>query len=936
MRGEMRRVFPVWGVLLALMAGAWGDFAWGAKPERLYPFRETVLDNGLRVITLEDFSTPIVAAQVWFHVGSKNEPVDRRGFAHLFEHMMFRGTDLVGPEQHMELLRRIGGESNAFTSFDYTAYVNTAPANQVELPFWLEADRMMYLKIDEEGFAIERKVVEEELRQDYNEPYGTIVQEALPHLFETPAYQWPPIGNVPHLRAATAAEAHAFWDRYYVPGNAVLVVSGAVRHGEALRLAERYFGWMPAISAPAPAVFAEPEQSASQEVTLSERLGPAPMAGFMYRGVPEGHPDEMALQVLMIVLGGGDSSRLYRDLVQERRAATQVMAEAFSLERAGLFGAGAAILPGGDIDAALAAVGRHFDALVEAPISADELMKAQNRLRRDVVMQTLTVEGKARMLGRSATVLGDAEYVNRELARIEKVTVEDVWRVARAYVVPARRTTLRIVPAPEASPVDPDALRVADADGTAEENAALRKGAAVRPEWYPKQPPLKPLLDALPRFPMRRHTLANGLQVVVAPNREAPFVSAMLGFRYGAYAEDSAAPGTASVAMAMLSKGTQKRTAAQLAELLDLNALALGGAASLDDANVTASGLSDKASLLLDLMAEVVTEPVFPEDEFSVLQEQRRLSLSIQEQDARYLAERVLRRVIFSGHPYERSPEGELQDVAAVTLEGVKAWWKTYLRPDAAILYIAGDVKPREAIRFAARSFGGWRAEGPAPEVKTPATPEQGPTRIYLVDKPGAVQSQIRIGAPTLTRGNPDYHYSRVFTQIYGGSMGSRLSKWVRVKQGLTYSAAGGVVPRRFSGTFWTYTFTRTSSTAEAVSALLDVVRGMRTEPPAPEELDVAKSYLVGSFPGQLETPQDAIQYQWVIDSYGLPRDYLVQAIRAYGTSDASDVQRVAEKVIDLDRMTIVVVGDAASIAASLEKIAPVTLVPASVPAPAE
>ncbi|MEE8170611.1 MAG: pitrilysin family protein, partial [Phycisphaerae bacterium] len=216
-----------------------------AAADRLYDFREQTLDNGLRVVTLEDFSCPIVAVQVWYRVGSKNEDPQRQGFAHMFEHMMFRGTDRLGPKDHFEHVRRTGGNCNAYTSFDNTTYINELPANQLELVLWLEAERMAFLKIDQESFDTERKVVEEERRMGLNAPYGTVPERLLPEIFTKHPYRWTPIGKIPHLRAATIDELQAFWDTYYVPNNATLVIVGAVKHDEAQQLAEKYFGWIP-------------------------------------------------------------------------------------------------------------------------------------------------------------------------------------------------------------------------------------------------------------------------------------------------------------------------------------------------------------------------------------------------------------------------------------------------------------------------------------------------------------------------------------------------------------------------------------------------------------------------------------------------------------------------------------------------------------------
>ncbi|MDX9971766.1 MAG: pitrilysin family protein, partial [FCB group bacterium] len=322
-----------------------------------------------------------------------------------------------------------------------------------------------------------------------------------------------------------------------------------------------------------------------------------------------------------------------------------------------------------------------------------------------------------------------------------------------------------------------------------------------------------------------------------------------------------------------------------------------------------------------------VLHPTFPENEFQLLKQQRTVNLSISEEDPNYLAERELRRAVYGNHPYARSVMGELADVQKLPLSAAIEWWKIYARPDASILYVAGDVDPEQIFDLAAKQFGQWKADGPLPEPKVAEIPPHQPTRIFLVDNPGAVQSQIRVGQTSITRGDPYYHAARVYSQIYGGSFGSRLNEVIRVQKGLTYGAGGGFMPYRFSGTFMGSTFTKTPTTAETVQALVDVIKSMQTQPPTEAELSVAKAYLVGSFPSQLETPQDRVSFQWTIDYNGLPQDYLNQALQGYRKTSPEDLKHIADAIVKADELNVVVVGDAKAIRADLEKIAPVTLV---------
>ena len=894
---------------------------------RLYDFRETVLDNGLKVITLEDFSCPIVAVHVWYHVGSKNERPDRQGFAHMFEHMMFRGTDLLGPEDHFELIRKTGGFANAFTSFDYTAYVNLVPANQLELALWLEADRMMFLRVDQENFETERQVVIEERRQDLNRPYGTVFEQILPVVFTEHPYRWLPIGQIEALNAAHVEELKHFWETFYVPANATLVIVGAVKHKEAQALAAKYFGWMPALPPPPRVAVEEPPQTEPREVVIKEGIGPAPLLRLVYRTVPERHGDHIPLRAASEILGGGESSRIYQDLVKDRKICQDASSYVYGLEQHGLLIIGAELMPGGDTAPVLEALDQHVARMIESAVTERELEKVKNQLRRNVVTDSLTVMDKARQIGQTVMTHGSADWLNRQLDAIASVTVDDVRRVARLYLAPDRRTTVHVVPQ-EGYVYEPSA----DMSAAEVPVWAATKTGVRRPDTFPTEPPLQDLLEALPQARIRSRTLKNGLKVVAVPNSEAPFVTLMLGLKEGPWTESPDAPGVAAAALEMLTQGTERYTAAELAELLEFNALTLQGAAevggrpSMDVGKVTATGLSDKFPLAMELLAEVVRRPTFPEEETDILKDQRRLTLSVREKDPRYIADRVLQRRLYGDHPYARPVTGDLADVDRIQPAMLGAWWRAHARPDACTLYVAGDVKLRDVWRLATEHFGDWEpAQAPA-ELSWPPVPARESTRIYLVDVPNSVQSQIRIGQIGITRGHPEYHNARVFSQIFGSDFNSRLNRVLRVERGLTYAVWGMFTPQRQSGEFLCSTFTKTETTADAVQALLDVIEGMRTAPPTRDELASAKSYLVGSFAKQLETPQDFVEYQWVIEYNGLPEDYLQRALAAYKAAQAEDMVRVASELIDPAALIIVVTGDAAGIREKLESVAPVAV----------
>jgi len=907
---------------------------------RQYDFQKKELGNGLTVLTLEDHSCPIVAVQVWFHVGSKNEDPHRQGFAHMFEHMMFRGTDRLGPEEHFEHIRATGGDCNAFTSFDNTTYLNELPADQLELALWLEAERMAFLRIDDESFYTERNVVEEERRMSsLNMPYGTVPEQLMPVIFKEHPYRWMTIGQIPHLRAATIDELQAFWDRYYVPSNATLVIVGDVKHDEAQALAEKYFGWLPKCPKPAGLAIQEPPQTEPRAITIPEKKGPAPVVGLIYRGVPMGHEDELALELLMSILGSGESSRLYRDVVKERKFAQAAVAGSFALEDDGLCGAGAVLMPWGDKEKVLAAMHEHIEGLKAEGVTGQELDKVKNQVLRDAVTESLTVARKAMLLGEYELLQGGAEKANRRIEEIRAVTREDLQRVANRYLTKERETTGIVEP--QVGGMVKSLLGLGGKDDVDEGAASIEKPQTnriatrggcranlTRPDWYPEKPPFKPLHAEFPTVEHHRLTLDNGLTVVVVPNHEVPFVTLKVGILNGAWAESK--PGVASMAAALITEGSENHTAAEMAEELEFNAIELGGSVSLDTTTVSASCVTDKFDLAAKLLSEVVRTPQFSKNEFDIHRQQVLLQLMVQSQMAEYAADRELRRRMFGDHPYARTATGEPEEVQAITPEDLKGWWRSFVRPEAATLYVAGDIKAEDAFGVAKAYFGGWLNEAPAPEVKTASAPEPKPTHIYVVDRPGSVQSQIRVGHLGITRRDEGYYRSRVLSQIFGGAFNSRLNKAIRIEKGLTYGARGGLDPRRFVGQFTASTFTKTPSTAEALQVILDEIDRIRTTPPEAEEVEIAKAYLAGSFAGDRETPQATVSDLWLIESEDLPSDYLQRYLDGIKGTTVDDVLADARRLMHEDKLVVVVVAEASKVKDDLEKIAPVTVVPSS------
>jgi len=894
---------------------------------RLFDFQKTVLDNGLTIITLEDFSCPIVAVQVWYGVGSKNEDPNRQGFAHMFEHMMFRGTDRLGPEEHFSIIRSVGGLVNGYTSFDRTVYLETLPAEQLDVALWLEAERMAFLKVTQNNFFTERKVVEEELRQRLNKPYGTITEKIFDEIFAGTPYSWMPIGQIAHLRAASTDELRSFWQKYYGPENATLIVVGAVKHKQAQQLAKKYFGWIESKPAPAQLKVKQPKPDKPTDIVVKGELAPAPIVGARWLTVPANHDDTTALDLLSVIIGSGNSSRIYVELVDTKRLAVMADSETYSLQQAGLFGIDA-VLPqqGGEPNAVMKLIEDCVAKVRAEGVTSQELEKAKNQMLRSVITQNLEIENKAQALGNAAIDMGDVNFVNRSIDDIKKVTLAKIKEVANKYLT-AEKIFRIYVPQNVDGPVfsknsGQESSSVSEINDINEPKPG--RGNSVRPQDYPQSAPLvKPNIKRLTPETYSQK-LANGLTVMVVPNKEVPFITVQLGIKYGGWTDEI--PGTCSMAMSLLEKGTKNYSATQLAEKLESQAISLSSSGGIDNSSVAVSCVSDRIENAMELLAEVVLNPTFPAVEFDKEKEKLLTNLAVKQQTPEYIADENFRKKLYGSHPYSRTATGEVEDINRLSSDMCKKWWSTFSQPEDSVIIFAGDIEKDKAIALAEKNFGKWNnAAEPNVKDKFSLPDHNQPTQIYLVNHPGSQQSQIRIGQLGITRKmQPEYFISRVVSDYFGFGFNSRLNKSIRVEKGLTYGVWGGYSTNNMAGEFKLSTFSKTASTADAVRAMLDEINKLKTSPPEANELSQSKSYIAGSFVINRETPQQIAEDLWLIKSQNLNDDYLDKLLATVQDTSVEDCQRLIDKTLTPDKLLIVVVGDANTLRPQLEKIAPV------------
>lgn len=904
-------------------------FSAKTNAQQLFDYQKSQLDNGMMVISLEDFSTPIVSVQIWYHVGSKNEDPNRQGFAHMFEHMMFRGTERTGPEQHFSLIRKVGGTVNGYTSFDKTVYLQTLPAEQLELVLWLEAERMAFLKIDRESFDTERKVVEEELRVKLNEPYGTTWEKLFDGMFKVHPYQWLPIGQISHLRSSTVSELQDFWLKYYGPENATLIIVGAVKHEKAHSLAKKHFSWIDSHQQPQRVKVREPYPDSPQQIIIEGEHAPAPVAGISWLTIPSKHPDTIALDLLTSIWGQGKSSIAYKKLVNETKLAVGAEAGTYSLQQAGILGAGATLNPAlPDPNAVIKILKEQIAEIRNNGVNQADLQKAKNQMLRDQITTNLEIENKAKFLGFATVELGDTNRVNTIMDEIKKVTTDDIKRVANKYLTDDKIYVIQI-PQNLTGPFF--------SKNTGQENTPLAdtnepikaipgRGSTRRPADYPENPPFAQISKNNINIETRSKTLKSGLKVLVVPNDEVPFITVQLGSKYGAWSDPK--PGTCSMAMSMLDKGTENYSADKLALELEKRAISLSASADMDSSSIILGTISQEIDKAIQLLAEVATHPVFPQDEFEKQKQKTLTALSVEQHSPEFIADKYFKKAVYGDHPYSLIPTGEIEDINELTTDICRRWWSKYFnRPEDKTLIFAGDIKAEKAFELAQKYFGKWKSTKIALRSKPAVKNTIQGKHVYLIDNPDSQQSQIRVGHLGITRKQqPQYFTSRIVSDYFGFGFNSRLNKSIRIKKGLTYAVWGGYFARDVSGDFRVQTFSKTKSTPDAIIAILDELEKLKTVKPDPNVLADSKSYIAGSFVRNRETPQQVARDLWLIESQGLKPDYLDRLLNSVKNTTIDDCMELVEN-ISPENIAIIVVGDAKKLKTPLEKIAPITLI---------
>ncbi|MEP9401470.1 pitrilysin family protein [Sphingomonas sp. VNH70] len=877
-------------------------------------YTERTLANGLRVYAIRDTSSANVSVQVWYDVGSKDDPAGRSGFAHMFEHLMFKATRNLVPEQLDRLTEDVGGYNNASTADDYTNYYEVVPANHLERLLFAEADRMATLVVDPKTFASEREVVKEELRSRIlAQPYGKLFGLYAPMVsYSRHPYARPGIGSIADLDAATIDDIRAFHATYYRPDNAVLVVAGNFDPAQLNRWVDQYFGPIRKPDRPIPRVtVTEPIRTQATAKTVYEANTPLPAVLISYPLPPAGHPDQAALAVLTTILSGGDNSRLHQALVYREQIAADVGVFAEDKQGPGTLALYAILAGGKRAEDGEAALRREVAKLVATPPTPAELSEAKNEITTAALLSRETAEGKASALAEGVIVERDPQAADKSLAAIARVTAGDVQRVARTWLADSRSAAIRYLP-DSAKPAGAasDAIAVADTVVTAP--LAVPPGIALHtpaPEGQRILPPEPgaPVQVAIP-VPVERR-LANGMRVVVVEKRGLPIVTAALVAQGGSSRDGDARAGTAELTAGLLTQGTATRSATEIARAVESLGGSISSGAGWDSQSVTLTVGSAEAPAALGILADVARNPVFAQDEIDRVRARTIDAVSVALTDPAQLSGLVADRVTFGsgyGHPASGTP-GTLK---AITRADVTAAYARTWQPGQATLVLVGDLTADKGAALAEKLFGDWK---PAPGAATPRPPEAAPPapRVIVVDMPGAGQAGVVVSRPGIARGDAAYFPAAVANATLGVGFTSRLNQEIRIRRGLAYGARSELDARKAGGAVSAATQTKNPSAPEVVKIITDEMRRLGAEPASEAELATRKAVLAGSFGRTVERTSGIAGTIATYVADGVPLARIATFLPSIEAVDPAAVQQVAARTFDPQAASIVVVGDA-------------------------
>ena len=884
------------------------------------------LPNGLKVITHEDHRLPLVAVDLWYHVGPLNEKAGRTGFAHLFEHMMFEGSEHVGEKAHIKIVDAAGATSvNGTTSFDRTNYFETMPANQLELALWLESDRMGFLMegLDRTKLANQRDVVRNERRQGEGRPYDLANEKQYQLLFpQSHPYYGNTIGSHADIEAARIADIRDFHQQFYTPNNASLAIAGDFNPKQLKEMLTKYFGPIPkgpdvvpvtSANTPTPPITSQRRATVTDSVRLSQ-------VTFAWLTPALFTPGSNETQIAMFAFAGGRASRLDQVMVLKSQMAQSVRCNSRAQKLTGITECSITAKPGvklEDLEATFWTELAKFQADGPTPEEV-EAAKALSLTRKISALQGLGgFGGVADTLNEYNQYTGDPGYLPKDVAAEEAVTPASAKAAAAkltkdsavvVYCVPGKKVLNDVPRSPDSTDAD---VKIVNPYTPAFEASQ---------EWRKTPPAPGPELTFHLPVP-KTFTLKNGMQVFLVENKNLPVVSVQFVARAGAENNPAGKGGLAALTSGLMTEATTTRDLTRLAEDEERIGITLGGGGgggrggggggggSLEDSAVGFTATTNNADAAFDLLADVVQHPAFNQDDLDRAKRQRVVGISQQADSVQAIAGLVGPMLLYGNQPYGMAAGGTADSVKALSHDDVTAFYAAHYGPADSALSLAGDVSEAEAKRLAEKYFGSW-TNSASSGVTIPPPPPAPTRKIVIIDKPGSPQTALfayGFGVPNST---PDLQALQVMNYTLGGSFGSRINMNLREEHGYTYGANSQYAFYRQGGNFVAGGLVRTNITGDAAKELLYEIQRFPSTPPTPAELKAAKDARILSIPAQFETDAATAGAMASLYINKRPLDYYSTLPDKYKSVTANDVERVAREDVHPDNLIILAVGD--------------------------
>ncbi|WP_297097518.1 pitrilysin family protein [uncultured Draconibacterium sp.] len=865
-------------------------------------YEKIVLDNGLTVIVHEDHKAPIVAVNVWYHVGSKNEKVGKTGFAHLFEHLMFNGSENYN-DDYFKPFQKIGAtDMNGTTNNDRTNYFENIPVSSFDLALWMESDRMGHLigALDSAKLEEQRGVVQNEKRQGDNEPYSQVNELMSKNCY--PAghpYSWTVIGSMEDLDAATLEDVHEWFESYYGAANAVLCIAGDVETNAAIEKVKQYFGDIPS----GPPVSKHESYIAKREGVVRQITQDRVPQARIYKvwNTPGwGTPCADMLNLVSDVLATGKNSRLYKRLVYEDQIATNVSAYIYPREIGGQFRVIATAKPGEDLSTVEAVIDEELQKFFAEGPTQDELKLVKTQYMARFIRGIERIGGfggKSDILAMNEVYGGSPDFYKTTIERINNATAEDLHKVANDWLTDGEYI-LEVHPFPEYKTGE----SVVDRSSLPE---SLTAPAPVFPD-------------------IQKHTLSNGLQVILAERHAVPIVSFELMVDAGFAAEQNFPAGTANLTLNMLDEGTESRDALTINKELNMLGATISSGSDLDVSYVLLSALKENLGKSLEIYADVLLNPSFPENEFDRLQKQQLATIQQEMATPIGMAVRLLPQYLYGkDHAYGRSftGSGTAESVAAITPAVLAKFHDTWFKPNNSTLVVTGDVSMNEIIPLLENQFDNWK-KGNTHKNTIAVLPQKEKSSIYLIDKPDSPQSFILAGNLSPSRADNDYLGIKMLNMVMGGQFTSRLNMNLREGKHWSYGVRSLILDARAQSPFIVVAPIQGDKTAEAV---LEIKRELsdaaNSKPVTNTELNNVKQNEILSLPGSWETVQSVGFSLEEMIKYGLPENYFSEYPDKIKNLDLNDIENAQKKVLFPDQMVWMIVGDRSKIETSLNEL---------------